>query len=458
MRWRGFCCELSACSLRTNGWSRRIPVALRTFRRPLTSRGSRVCPAMFTVCRHSMSRAKRLWVAPMALVVFTLVHVPNSLSAPAAKLGPSEILGHISQFGATRMTFLVTGSEQALAAARASSDDHVGTATSLDYIGAVAVYLPFSTASRLSRRADVNQVWYIDRELAPVYVRVLQGLERLKNEQQGTPFIANVSLGPPGSVMPLASHPEEPMNAATKQVADAGGIITVAIGNYYDGSNPGVVNPWCEPLWVICVGAASADATSIADFSARGEASRPRSWPTLVADGVDVVGPWPAHLAKSEDRRRRDASTPAFRDGIPKDQWDLYTVESGTSQANAQVSRAAAHILAFLFEQIESRHLKSGDPIISLTIPPDQFARVQAASPRLAGDVTGHSAAGIEIAYSLVEPWKLVRQLLIDTSIAIPGTSPAAAGAGFVSPKGIEAQFPTKAVTHPRVEAIKVLP
>jgi hypothetical protein len=62
---------------------------------------------------------------------------------------------------------------------------------------------------------------------------------------------------------PLAGNDDEPMNAATKKASDNGFIIVMAIGNYFDGDNDGVVNPWCRPEWVICVGAASSDATKI---------------------------------------------------------------------------------------------------------------------------------------------------------------------------------------------------
>jgi subtilisin family serine protease len=313
-------------------------------------------------------------------------------------------------------------------------------------------------AVSLAGRDDISRLWYVPPSLYPVYCRIIDGIEyAFKNNP--TPSVINLSLGPPADVMPLAGNDDEPMNAATKKASDNGFVIVMAIGNYFDGDNDGTVNPWCRPDWVICVGAASSDATKIWPSSARGLPSDPRTWPDMVANGIDVISTWPTNIPKPENRRRDDEGNPVFQKSVPKEQWPNFTIESGTSQATGQVSRASAQIIAFVRNAAQQKgKVQVGDKLFSITVPQDRLAATSKRGPRLTGElrpVTG--STDTEITYRLVEPWRLVKQLLMDSAVPMPGFAPSVVGTGFVDPSYVDKQFTTGTATDIKIQPIKVL-
>jgi subtilisin family serine protease len=403
-----------------------------------------------------MNESLRLFVLLTVLCPMLRAQTP-SLSP---KFQPSGVVATLATESDARLDFIVRGAPTGIDAARTSMREADGKAQPLPFIGGVGITVTLKTAVRLASRADITQIWYIPHSLYPTYTRIIDGLE-YTTKTLHPPSLINMSLGPPADVMPMIAHDDEPMNVATKKVTDQGFIIVMAIGNYGDGDNGdnnGIVNPWCHPAWIICVGAASPDAKKVWYGSARGLDSDPTTWPTVVADGVDVIGPWPTGMTKPDDREKYDEADTSFRENVPKEKWPLYTLDSGTSEATPQVTRAAAQILAFLQNIIASKkNVHAEDYLFEMDVPRERLATTSRSGARLTGEVkdTGDPKQ-VGIVYRLVEPWKLVKQLLIDSAVPMPGFAAATVGAGFVDPNYVAQQFPTPEKLNVQIESVKV--
>ena len=247
------------------------------------------------------------------------------------------------------------------------------------------------------------------------------------------------------------------MHAATRAAADAGLIPIMAIGNAGEGpgDRAGLVNPWCLPPWVIAVGAYDGAANRVAAFSSRGREDDPRTWPDVVAQGVDVIGPFPTHLTKSAQRRCRDESNTIFRTQIPPEKWPRYTLESGTSQAAANACGAADQVLHFLTETLRRTRTTTG-PLFQLTASPERADPVITPIPRLTGTAERWADGRTVFVYRKDQPWKMVAQIMRDVAIPLPGVSPAVAGTGLIDRALINQQFGAHGLVHARISSSKV--
>lgn len=314
----------------------------------------------------------------------------------------------------------------------------------LELVDGWAVTGSVAEAARVAEAEGVALVWYLHRDMASVYVNTIRGLAFLAQADDGRPMPANISLGPPTSLMPLSAWPDEPMHRATLRAAEAGVVVVMAAGNYGspDGAHDGWINPWCLPEWVICVGAATADRSRLFELSARGDPARPETWPDLVAHGVDSVGPWPTTVPKPASRRASDEANPIFTEKVAPEDRHLYTIASGTSFAAPKVSAAAAQVIHFLNGAIEQNGVADyGTPIFELTMERARWDRLAALAPRLSGQIIAADGQEVQVRYAIDAPWKLVKQLLIDTAIEMPGFHRHEVGAGFVDPDHVAAQF-----------------
>lgn len=384
------------------------------------------------------------------------------LSSPsfAGKFGPSAIVEQARAQPDAILHFIVRGTPSGRNAARALLPSQPGeVAEDLPLIDGVLLALKVSDAEALAKRDDVEQVYYVRTDMTQLYSTVIRALGSAWTTAPA-PGVVSMSLGPDNAVMPLASDADDPINLATGKVADKGFAMVMAIGNYYDvGSpRPGITNPWCRPQWIICVGAASADAAVLLDESARGMSGDKATWPTVVAYGVNVLSSWPAHVQKTPKQQARDAASAEWR-ALPKDVRDDYAVMSGTSQATGQVSRAASQVLWFVQQTLSGMNgVKRGDVLFSIDVPQAQFDSGGRLGPRLNGDVAQPVKGAVRITYRVDEPWKIAKQVLIDTAQPMPGFAPEAVGAGFVSPDYIDAQFGRFNVGAPRILPLKVIP
>ena len=393
------------------------------------------------------------------VVLGILLSVP-SYASESSCLGPPEKVDALRAQPNNVFGFVVRGQPKALDAALQleAKDADIGPSVRLPFIDGIALALRARDAVALSQRSDTAQVWYLSRPLFGEYVRALEGLQYTAKTIDA-PAVINLSLGPPAGLMPIPAHDEEPMNVATHRAANLGFVPVFAIGNYYtsESPNPGVTNPWCRPDWVICVGAANTNASKLYDLSARGDAADPTTWPDVVANGVDVISSWPSNIPKSASQKQYDEANPRFLAEVTPDKRDRVTMMSGTSQATAQVSRAAAQIIYFVREAIRTSNIKEGAPIFAITIPGDRFDYISRVGMRLTGDVGARTADGIEIVYRFVEPWRLVKQLIIDTAVPMPGYRAAEVGAGFVLPDYVDAQFGKYGHATAKILPVKVL-
>jgi hypothetical protein len=315
--------------------------------------------------------------------------------------------------------------------------------TALPVLNGYAVSMPVSQAFALAGSGDYAQVWYLHPELAPFYLNVLRALDRLYRMDRAM-MVVNLSLGPPTRFWPAVPYADSPFIAASRAVAAKGAVITVAVGNHADArALEGWVNPWSVPPWVIGVGAWDHEADAVAAFSARGDPARPETWPDVIARGTDVVGPYPTNLTKSPARRARDEGNAEFRATVPREKWDIYTLESGTSQATATVSGAAAQLLHFIQGMVDETGITtSGQPLFQIAAPADQLHPEIATRPRLTGEATvAEEGAVVHLRYTLDAPWRMVHQILADFARPVPGAAPHEAGAGRVDRDVIAAIF-----------------
>ena len=379
-------------------------------------------------------------------------------AASPSALGPPEKVEALRAQRDRRYPFIVRFTDGAASAERTLGVDPAATdAVELTLINGVAATLNVGAALDLSGRPGIAQVWYLHPDLAPLYVRTIKALQHTV-ETVPLPAVANMSIGPEPRFWTLEPLEDEPMHAATRASTEAGLVPVVAIGNNPRAeSMPGWMNPWSWPRWVISVGAY--DGQRVADFSARGAPDRPETWPDVVAQGVDVVTTYSTGLAKSARRRRRDEESPLFRRAVPREKWDLYTLESGTSQAASTVSGAAAQIMHFVKETMaRAPSTDDGRPLFALTADPERRrAAAVADAPRLCGTATVAADGSVTFEYRPATPWKLVKQVLVDTAVPLDGVEPAAAGAGLVDTDHVKRQFGRFGVIDSKLFAAKVL-
>jgi subtilisin family serine protease len=330
--------------------------------------------------------------------------------------------------------------------------------TMLPIIGGAALPLKVATAMALEGDHRLRQIWYLHPDLAPFLLRVMSGLD-WSLRTLPLPAIANLSIAPPPHFWADPQHPEAPVFAALEAAAEAGLIPVVAIGN--TGSGPGhrrgLVNPLSLSAFVISVGAWDSAAGAIAPFSSRGHPDRPETWPDLVAQGVDVIGPFPQDQVKSPERRARDEGNALFMSTVPAADRDLYTVESGTSQAAALVSGAAGQVLHFLRETIARTGDRFGAPLFEMTAPPGRVNRSPGARPRLTGTARDLPDGSTVFRYTVDLPWKMVAQVLRDAALPLPGVSPQDGGAGLIDRATINAQFGAHGIPPTKIAAVKVI-
>jgi hypothetical protein len=393
----------------------------------------------------------------IAISILLLGRQPMSGQTSPPKLRPSRAVSDLLDSDKEQYDFVVTGTPSGLAAVRGLSSDRLGQPKELQFISGLGVSLTLKNAKKVAARNDISQVWYVPHSLYPTYCNIIRGIE-YSTKTLPKNSILNMSLGPPADVLPMNGDDNEPMSLASKKAIDAGLIIVMAIGNYGNGED-GIVNPWCHPQWIICVGAASQDAKKVWPASARGLTSDPTTWPDVVAFGIDVISTWPHDKQKSDDRRKYDESNPDFIKTIPKEKWDLYTIDSGTSEATPQVAKAAAQIVAFIKHVAQHKSgAEQGEPLFAIDVPKDRIDATNRRGPRLTGDVAAlPNSTDVEITYRLVEPWRLVKQLLLDSAVPMPDYPPSVVGAGFVEPSYVQKQFPTPEQVDIQIAPIKVV-
>jgi subtilisin family serine protease len=222
------------------------------------------------------------------------------------------------------------------------------------------------------------------------------------------------------------------------------------------GLTPGYVNPWSTLDEVISVGAWDHTTNAVWSESSTALPDQMDAWPDVVAPGVDVISAWPTYLQKTPERKAKDEANERFRQTVPKESWDTHTMMSGTSQAAAIVTGSATQVFRFVYGVIESQDKQPGDKLFSLEGGPDRISDYDRLVPRLTGTAEPSANGGMIYTYEFDHPWKVVKQILIDTAQPIEGAKPWQAGAGLVSPDYIREQFGAFGIEPPTIVPYKV--
>lgn len=131
--------------------------------------------------------------------------------------------------------------------------------------------------------------------------------------------------------------PNDPVNIATKILADNGILAVFSAGN--SGPGNGTLNPYALAPWVISVGATD-EFGRLAAFSARGKFGDSLAHPTVVAPGVNV-----ASLRSVGTTTGTVGLAGADSQRLSSSEMPYYTTASGTSFTAPQVAAAAALML-----------------------------------------------------------------------------------------------------------------
>lgn len=374
-------------------------------------------------------------------------------TSQAGTLEPARLVDALKAQPEERYTFVTTTDDADTAIALLKK--HAGSLEDpivLPVLGGFAVTMRVSDAFALSKENGVQTVWYLHPDEAPLTRSVLQALEAAVTDGA---LINNMSLGPPASFFVTAPEPAAPVPRALQAVASRGPLSVLAIGN--EGTRAqGYVNPWSALPWVMSVGAWDHRDNSVWSQSSTGNPEEPDTWPDVLAHGVDVIGPMTSARPKTPSEKAYDEGHARFKEAVARDEWDLYTMKSGTSMAAAQVSNAAAQVAHFLSHMIDDLQPSEGTRMFAITVGPERINAHDEVAKRLTGSVEPLDGGGAEYTYTFDLPWKMIKQILIDTAIPVPGASPWTAGAGIVDPTYIRAQFGKYGVVETQLLPLKV--
>lgn len=389
-------------------------------------------------------KAKPILSAGLAAVATTL---------QAGTLEPARLVDALLKQPDARYVFVTTTDDAATANAVVKKH-----ATSLEepvmlpVLGGFAATMQVSNALTIAQESGVQTVWYLHPDETQVTRNVLQALE--VSVADGA-LINNMSLGPPASFFTTKSEPAAPVPRALQAVASRGPLSVLAIGN--EGIRaPGYVNPWSALPWVMSVGGWDHRDNSVWAHSSTGNPDAPDTWPDVIAHAVDVIGPMTDARPKTPAEKAYDEGHDRFKAVIAQEDWDKYTLKSGTSMAAAQVSNAAAQVAHFLTHLISETQPSEGAQMFSIPVGPERINAYDEAAKRLTGSAKPLADGGVEYTYTFDLPWKMIKQILIDTAIPVPDAPPWAGGAGIVDPIYISAQFGKYGVVDTQLLPLKV--
>lgn len=324
----------------------------------------------------------------------------------------------------------------------------------LQIVNGFARRMSVAEAAKLAATEGVSWVWYLHPDEAQITLNTLKGLDYAARTMD-PPKLVNMSLGPPSSFYRDVPDIGHPVLQAIRLGATEGMVAVMAVGNTGQDA-PGFVNPWTAADEVISVGAWDHTTGLAWVHSARPLPDSVSLWPDVVAPGVDVIGPMTSARPKTAAERTRDEADARFRNLIPAADWDKYTIKSGTSQAAAVVSNASAQIVRFLKGAMQEKGTRSGQDLFTIDIEADRITDFDRIVPRLTGTATPRADGGLTYTYQVDLPWKMVKQILIDTALPVPGAKPWEVGAGLVDPDYIRAQFGAYGTEPPQLLPIKV--
>lgn len=302
---------------------------------------------------------------------------------------------------------------------------------------------------QLVESPQVRAVWAVDEDLHGRYGSILRGMAySIENLPPGS--AANMSLGPPVSPTGPIFDLEEPVHRLSRLGAKRGVTFVFSAGN--QGPEGNTLNPWGLADWTISVGAATSDGKELWPGSSRGIEGSRRFQPTVVAPGVDIIVSHPERIPKTSEQKAAEERV-GFRQRVPKEEWSRKTVATGTSVAAAEVARCVALLLHFLREEVRIRAEADAQMVLELGFPKDHPLDPN----RLVGTI--REEADYRVAtYPLSRPDpRLIKQLLMDVAVPMPGYAAHEVGAGFVSYEVVFQQFGKHGAPGAKLMPVKVV-
>ena len=383
-----------------------------------------------------------------ASVAATMAH-GESMDTKAGRLRPDRLHDALMAQSDVQFDFIVAMDE-----AGSQSMPSVAGDQKLQLVNGVSRRMTVRDATELAAKPGVKWVWYLHPDEAQITVNTLKALDYAA-ATMAPPRLVNLSLGPPTAFYRERPDPGHPIAEAIKSAAGYGMVTVMAIGNMGTDA-PGYVNPWTAPDEVISVGAWDHTTGGVWAHSSRPVEQAVDLWPDVVAPGIDVIGPMTTARPKTAAERHRDETNMRFRAEVPQSDWDKYTLKSGTSQAAAVVSGSAAQIVRFLQGVMQENGARAGRDLFAITVEADRITDHDRAVQRLTGRATPHDDGTVTYTYQVDVPWKMVKQILMDTALPIANAQPWDAGAGLVDPAYIRAQFGAYGIEPPQYLPIKV--
>jgi hypothetical protein len=148
-----------------------------------------------------------------------------------------------------------------------------------------------------------------------------------------------------------------------------------------------------------------------------------------------------------------------FDKKVPADQRKLYTVVSGSSFAALYVSDAAAQVFFYLVHARGELVAKGEkDPKIAVIYSHRKLANRDAVvrTRRLAGEVKDFDSNFVAIYPARPEPI-IVKQILLDSALAMPGYQESEVGSGFLDKDLVDRLFGQYGLAKPKVLPVKVV-
>lgn len=266
----------------------------------------------------------------------------------------------------------------------------------------------------------VEGVEYVHSSVPSTYIRLLEIMDELcqapDEARSELGIVQNVSMSPgPGPFVE-----KEPLNIATRAASERGFIFVLAAGN--DGPTENTLSPWSVAPWVIGVGAADWEGTTVWNDSSIGMPGSPLYQVTVMAHGQDV----PVLSLPNVDLRRRHGTTVALiASGYQPGPNEETVLGSGTSLAAPQVSFLCAFLITFL-GQLQYFDAAQRDNRIRETVNWPVMAFLSELARR-------------RVDYSIQVTSTLVRKMLMDMATPMPNYATHQVGAGFVDQRILEA-------------------
>ncbi|MEP7009434.1 MAG: S8 family serine peptidase [Acidobacteriota bacterium] len=329
----------------------------------------------------------------------------------------------------------------------------------LELIEGIAAKASGAGIKALAESKGIARIWMVPRDLFENYVRIIQGLGYVVATDPG-PGPINLSLGPPSGMLPMPFQEGEPLNLATRRAAAAGKLTIVSAGN--DGPKPDTLNPWCLADWVLCVGAAAVVSQKAVPWekSSRGRPRDSRYRPGVLALGVDVLTTHPSAVPKTEEMKAAERRV-GFDRMVAPEKRSAYTIVSGTSFATPDVSKSAAQIVFFLQKALavaEEEKDKAEPTMATLythfrLAERDELVRTK----RFAGTIKDVGGAVVAIYPLRPDDPLVVKQILLDAAIPMPGFGTNEVGSGLVTSDHIAKLFGKFGLWDPKLLPVKVI-